>query len=43
MRREDLFKKRETSAKDFGVAFKTGFTRQHKQIEKIITKHCPYY
>lgn len=39
MRRDDLFKKKEAIERDFGVAFMTGFTRQHKQVEKIIYRH----
>lgn len=41
MKREDLFKKKEASKRDFGVAFMTGLARPHKQIEKIIHKHRP--
>lgn len=41
MSTEDLLKEKETSRKDFGVAFMTGFTRQNKQIEKIIIKLWP--
>lgn len=34
MNRDNLFKKKEASERDFVVAFMTGFTRQHKQVEK---------
>lgn len=35
MDRESLFKKKTRKKKNHGVAFLTGFTRQHRQFEKI--------
>lgn len=39
MNRDNLFKKRESNERDFGIAFMTGFTQQYRQVEKIIRKH----
>lgn len=42
MDRNDLLKenKKETN-KNFGLAFMSGYTRQHKQLEGIVSKHWP--
>lgn len=39
--RESLFKTKTQNKKDYGVAFITGFTRQHKQFEKVIKEYWP--
>lgn len=37
--RDDLFKKKVADNRDFGISFMTGFTRQYKQVEKVIRKY----
>lgn len=36
--RDDLFKKKVVTERDFAIAFMTGYTRQYRQVEKIISK-----